>query len=58
MQDVIKCDEYICICLTEYDNGLQTELLTQLRPHVVQGVLMEIMRAIENNEGDEITMED
>lgn len=51
MKNSINCDEYIVISLTEYENGLQTEVLTQLRGEVVEGVLSQIVKSIRNDEG-------
>ena len=51
MKNSINCDEYIVIALTEYENGLQTEVLTQLRGEVVEGVLSQIVKSIHNDEG-------
>ena len=51
MKNSINCDEYIVIALTEYENGLQTEVLTQLRGEVVEGVLSQIVKSIRNDEG-------
>lgn len=51
MKEIVKCDEYIVISLTQFDDGLQTEVLTQMPKEMVEKILGLIVKSSFDGKG-------